>query len=91
MVRNAMIVMYSRCNLVDMSFQIFSRMRKRATVSWNTMVSAFVQNGLDNDGLMHVHEMQQEGFTIYPATVTALLSAASNLRIWKLGSYMIHM
>ncbi|KAH7840721.1 hypothetical protein Vadar_020681 [Vaccinium darrowii] len=40
-------------------------------------------------GLMHVHEMQQEGFMMDSVTVTALLSAASNLRIWKLGSYMI--
>ncbi|KAH7840619.1 hypothetical protein Vadar_019279 [Vaccinium darrowii] len=35
---------------------------------------------MDNDGLMHVHEMQQERFTIDSITVTALLSAASNLR-----------
>ncbi len=66
--------------MVDMSFQIFSRMCKRAAVLWNTMVSAFVQNGLDNDGLMHVHEMQQERFTIDSMTVTGLLSAVSNLR-----------
>lgn len=82
---NAIIVMYSRCNLVDMSFQIFSRMCERDAVSWNTMVSAFVQNGLDYEGLMLVNEMQQQGFMIDSVTVAALLSAASNLRNLEIG------
>ncbi|KAH7841753.1 hypothetical protein Vadar_033940 [Vaccinium darrowii] len=85
MILNAMIVMYSRCNLVDMSFQIFSRMCERDAVSWNTMVSAFVQNGLDYEGLMLVNEMQQQGFMIDSVTVAALLSAASNLRNLEIG------
>ncbi|XP_057467044.1 pentatricopeptide repeat-containing protein At3g22150, chloroplastic [Actinidia eriantha] len=82
---NAMIVMYSRCNLVDLSFEIFSRMCERDAVSWNTMVSAFVQNGLDDEGLMLVYEMQKQGFMIDSVTVTALLSAASNIRNKEIG------
>ncbi|KAM1010557.1 hypothetical protein ACFX2C_046019 [Malus domestica] len=35
---NATIVMYSRCNSVDMSFKIFHKMPER-DVSWNTMIS----------------------------------------------------
>ncbi|XP_058203312.1 pentatricopeptide repeat-containing protein At3g22150, chloroplastic [Rhododendron vialii] len=85
MILNALIALYSRCNLVDISFQIFSRMCKRDAVSWNTMVSAFVQNGLDDEGLMLVHEMQQQGFTIDSVAVTAQLSAASNLRNLEIG------
>ncbi|XP_058203063.1 pentatricopeptide repeat-containing protein At5g16860-like [Rhododendron vialii] len=85
MILNALIALYSRCNLVDISFQIFSRMCERDAVSWNTMVSAFVQNGLDDEGLMLVHKMQQQGFTIDSVAVTALLSAASNLRNLEIG------
>ncbi|KAM1016296.1 hypothetical protein ACFX13_046741 [Malus domestica] len=36
---NATIVMYSRCNSVDMSFKIFHKMPERDVVSWNTMIS----------------------------------------------------
>ncbi|XP_028104597.1 pentatricopeptide repeat-containing protein At3g22150, chloroplastic [Camellia sinensis] len=82
---NAMIVIYSRCNLVETSFEIFSRMCERDAVSWNTMVSAFVQNGFDDEGLMLVYEMQKQGFIIDSVTVTALLSAASNLRNPEIG------
>lgn len=82
---NALVVMYSRCNLVDMSFEIFSRMYERDSVSWNTMVSALVQNGLDDEGLMLVYEMQNQGFIIDSITITAILSAASNLRKQEIG------
>ncbi|XAR64797.1 hypothetical protein NMG60_11008635 [Bertholletia excelsa] len=82
---NAIIVMYSRCSVVDMSFEIFSRMHKRDVVSWNTMVSAFVQSGLDDEALMLVYEMQKQGFRIDSVTAAALLSTASNLRNQKIG------
>ncbi|XP_059662942.1 pentatricopeptide repeat-containing protein At3g22150, chloroplastic [Cornus florida] len=84
-VLNAIIVMYSRCNCIEMSFEVFSRMQERDVVSWNTMVSAFVQNGLDDEGLMLVYEMQKQGFIIDYVTITALLSAASNLRNQEIG------
>ncbi|CAN8270398.1 unnamed protein product [Cochlearia groenlandica] len=82
---NALMVMYSRCGSVQESFRVFHSMRKRDVVSWNTMISAFIQNGLDDEGLMMVYEMQKQGFEIDYITVTALLSAASNLRNKEIG------
>uniref|UniRef100_A0A2P2IM57 Pentatricopeptide repeat-containing protein n=1 Tax=Rhizophora mucronata TaxID=61149 RepID=A0A2P2IM57_RHIMU len=82
---NAIIVVYSRCNAIDMSFNVFEKMLERDVVSWNTMISAFVQNGFDDEALMLVHEMQKQDIAIDPVTVTSLLSAASNLRNDKIG------
>ncbi|KAK2992362.1 hypothetical protein RJ640_009873 [Escallonia rubra] len=82
---NAIIVMYSRCNSIETSFKVFNAMLERDNVSWNTMVSALVQNGLDDEGLMLVYEMQKQGFAIDSVTLTALLSAASNLRNQEIG------
>ncbi|XP_042506123.1 pentatricopeptide repeat-containing protein At3g22150, chloroplastic [Macadamia integrifolia] len=84
-ISNALISMYSRCDLVEAAFMVFDKMPERDLVSWNTMVSAFVQNGLDDEGLMLVYEMQKQGFVIDSITATALLSAASNLRNQKIG------
>lgn len=84
-VLNAVIVMYSRCNSVKTSYEVFRKMNERDVVSWNTMVSAFVQNGMNEEGLMLVYEMQKEGFMIDSITVTALFSAASNLRDQDIG------
>ncbi|KAF7827155.1 pentatricopeptide repeat-containing protein [Senna tora] len=82
---NSLIVMYSRCNSVDTSFKVFHKMLERDVVSWNTMISAFTQNGLDEEALLLVCEMQNQGFMVDSVTVTALLSAASNLRCKDVG------
>ncbi|KAL4199125.1 hypothetical protein AMTRI_Chr03g143300 [Amborella trichopoda] len=68
------------------------RMVERDLVSWNTMVSASVQNGFDLEGLKPVREMLRLGFHPYSITVTALTSASSNLRdSRRLESYLIDM
>ncbi|XP_062106986.1 pentatricopeptide repeat-containing protein At3g22150, chloroplastic [Humulus lupulus] len=84
-IQNAIIAMYSRCGSVDISFNIFHEMPERDVVSWNTMVSAFVHNDLDDEALMLVYEMQKQKAMIDSVTVTALLSAASNLRNPNVG------
>lgn len=85
MILNAIIVMYSRCNSVHTSFEVFEKMAERDVVSWNTMITALVQNGMDDEGLMLVYEMQKQGFAIDSITMTAILSAASNLRSQEIG------
>ncbi|KAG9452911.1 hypothetical protein H6P81_005815 [Aristolochia fimbriata] len=82
---NGLIVMYSRCNSVETAFLVFDKMVERDIVSWNTMASAFVQNGFDIEGLMLVYEMQKQGLCVDSVTATTLLSAASNLRTLSIG------
>ncbi|CAK8539047.1 unnamed protein product [Lathyrus sativus] len=82
---NAIMVMYSRCNLVDTSFKVFDKMLERDAVSWNTIISAFVQNGFNEEALMLVCEMQKQKFLIDSVTAAALFSAASNLRNLYIG------
>ncbi|CAO2827659.1 unnamed protein product [Amaranthus hypochondriacus] len=82
---NAVIVMYSRCNCIQEAFKVFDGMAERDIVSWNTMITAFVQNGFDEEGLMLVYEMQNQGFIVDAVTVIAILSAASNLRSEVIG------
>ncbi|KAK4358991.1 hypothetical protein RND71_021220 [Anisodus tanguticus] len=82
-----MIATYSRCNRVGDSFKVFNGMKERDIVSWNTMVSALVQNGLDNEALMLVYEMQKLGVSIDDITITILLSAASNFRDREIGQF----
>ncbi|XP_072955827.1 pentatricopeptide repeat-containing protein At3g22150, chloroplastic [Typha angustifolia] len=83
--RNALIVMYSRCGHVQTAFELFDQMTERDIVSWNTMITAFVQNDLNFEGLMLVYQMQKDGLAVDPVTLTALLSAASNLCSLRIG------
>ncbi|WOL09503.1 hypothetical protein Cni_G18256 [Canna indica] len=82
---NALLVMYSRCGEVHLAFELFQQMPQRDLVSWNTMVSAFVQNNFNFEGVLLVYEMQKDGFLVDSVTATALLSAASNLGSLKMG------
>ncbi|KAJ0851204.1 putative tetratricopeptide-like helical domain superfamily [Helianthus annuus] len=84
-VMNALIVMYSRCNSIQESSNIFNSMNEKDTVTWNTMISSFVQNGMNDEGVVLVRDMLKQGFTIDDVTITALLSAASDLRNREVG------
>ena len=76
---NALVALYAKCNCISDSFKVFSEMQERDVVSWNTMICVLVQNGLDDEGLMLVYEMQKLGFPIDDVTITTILSATSNL------------
>lgn len=82
---NALVVMYSRCGCLQSAFELFHQMPERDIVSWNTMISALVQNGSDFEGLLLVYGMQKQGFAVDSVTVTALLSAASNVGSLRIG------
>ncbi|KAI3829068.1 hypothetical protein L1987_03182 [Smallanthus sonchifolius] len=84
-VMNALVVMYSRCNSIESSLKIFNSMDEKDTVTWNTMISSFVQNGMNDESLMLVCDMLKQRFMIDDVTICALLSAASNLRNQWIG------
>ncbi|KAD6453284.1 hypothetical protein E3N88_07989 [Mikania micrantha] len=84
-VMNALVVMYSRCNFIEASSKIFNSMNEKDIVTWNTMISSFVQNGKNDEGLVLVCDMLEQGFIIDDVTISALLSAASNLRNQEIG------
>ncbi|XP_074585276.1 pentatricopeptide repeat-containing protein At3g22150, chloroplastic [Curcuma longa] len=85
---NALIVMYSRCGEVQIAFDVFEQMPERDVVTWNTIVSALVQNDLNLEGVLLVYEMQKQGFVVDSVTAVALLSAASNLGNFSIGKEM---
>lgn len=83
---NALMVMYSRCNSIFDAFDVFQQMPEKDLVSWNTMISCFVQNGFDSEGLLLVCQMLKEDkYQVDSVTIVALLSAASNLGDIRIG------
>lgn len=84
-ISNALMVMYSRCDDVESALDVFYLMPEKDNVSWNTMISAFVQKDLNDEALLLVYEMQKEEISVDSVAVTALLSAASNLGCLRAG------
>ncbi|KAA8550816.1 hypothetical protein F0562_002500 [Nyssa sinensis] len=58
---NALLVMYSKCGKIVEAARIFNGMDEKDNVSWNSMLSGFVQNGLCNDALQFYHKMLDAG------------------------------
>ncbi|KAL0857436.1 hypothetical protein Bca101_062590 [Brassica carinata] len=75
---NTLIDMYAKCGKLDVAKRIFDRMRKRDTVSWNTMMFGFGNNGLGKEALSLFDSMQDAGANPDDVTFLALLSACSH-------------
>ncbi|CAL9180332.1 unnamed protein product [Musa hybrid cultivar] len=56
-VNNSLISMYGKCGYVDEAAHVFDTMPERNLVSWNTMMSAFSDNALLQDGFDLFKEM----------------------------------
>ncbi|KAK4482298.1 hypothetical protein RD792_009451 [Penstemon davidsonii] len=76
-VANALVVMYSKCGRTDEATRVFSDMGERDNVSWNTMLSAYVQNGLYDESLEFFHEIMCAGHQPDQVSVISVLSACA--------------
>ncbi|KAG9439009.1 hypothetical protein H6P81_019174 [Aristolochia fimbriata] len=59
-VQNALMDMYSRLGRVDLSRKIFDAMENRDLISWNTIITGYVINGLNDAALHLMAEMQNK-------------------------------
>ena len=55
----ALLVMYTRCGKVGKVLRIFDDMDERDNISWNSMLSGFVQNGLYSEALHFCHDVEE--------------------------------
>ncbi|XP_057961042.1 pentatricopeptide repeat-containing protein At3g57430, chloroplastic [Malania oleifera] len=58
-VQNAIMDMYSKMGKIEVSKSIFDSMEARDVVSWNTMITAYVNCGQHDVALNLLHEMQR--------------------------------
>lgn len=74
-VKNALISFYSKCTELDSAQVLFTEMEDKSTVSWNTMIGAFSQSGLQEEAITVFRDMFEKSVEISPVTVINLLSA----------------
>ncbi|XP_059625924.1 pentatricopeptide repeat-containing protein At3g63370, chloroplastic [Cornus florida] len=78
-VSNALVVMYTKCGKIGDAARIFMRMDEKDNISWNSMLSGFVQNGLYNDSLLFFREMQEVGQKPDQVSITSVLTTSARL------------
>lgn len=85
-VKNALIAACCREGQMDMARDIFfDNAELNDSVSWNTMISGYVQNGSEEKAIELFRLMDQEGFQWNEHTLASLLKACSALKSLKVG------
>ncbi|XP_062097076.1 pentatricopeptide repeat-containing protein At3g62890-like [Humulus lupulus] len=82
---NNLMALYSKCGKLDEVQQVFKKMPHRDMISWNTMISCYVQMGIPGKALNLFREMQVDGVAADDITMISLLSACSKLRDLETG------
>ncbi|KAF5186815.1 Pentatricopeptide repeat [Thalictrum thalictroides] len=76
---NALLVMYSRCGNIGDALRMFRGMNEKDNVSWNSMLSGFVQNELFAEAISFFCEVLDMGHHIDEVSVISIISALGRL------------
>ncbi|KAK6939601.1 Alpha-amylase, C-terminal beta-sheet [Dillenia turbinata] len=74
-VKNALTSMYAKCAYLDAARVLFGEMSDKSVISWNTMISAYGQNGFSEEAMHTFKQMLKENVAINAVTIVSLLSA----------------
>ena len=75
-VANAVVTAYAKCGSISDAHSVFENMKDRNVVSWTSLISGYVQHGLDDEALNCFHIMQSEGLAPNAVTFTCILKAS---------------
>ncbi|GFY96298.1 tetratricopeptide repeat (TPR)-like superfamily protein [Actinidia rufa] len=81
----SMINFYSKVGLIEDAELVFSRMLEKDVVTWNLLISCYVQHGLVESALNLCQLMRLENFRFDSVTLALILSASANTSNLKLG------
>ncbi|KAI5659442.1 hypothetical protein M9H77_28235 [Catharanthus roseus] len=71
--QNSLVDLYSKCYDVDSASKVFSKMPQKNTVSWNSLLSGFVQNNKHSEALLLFESMGETGVAADEITLVNLL------------------
>ncbi|VVA98152.1 unnamed protein product [Arabis nemorensis] len=84
--KNAMIAAYCREGDIERGLNIFWRNPElNDTISWNTMISGYAQNGYEEEALKMAVSMEESGLKWDEHTIAAVLNVLSSLKSLKIG------
>ncbi|RWR97171.1 pentatricopeptide repeat-containing protein, mitochondrial-like protein [Cinnamomum micranthum f. kanehirae] len=84
-VQNALMSMYASCGFIEKSVSVFDRILQPDLVSWSAMISGYVQNGQEEEGMSLFCEMGQAGILPDESAFSIVVGAAANLEYLGFG------
>lgn len=82
---NSLLSLYIRCGNSLSARALFNEMGKKNVVSWNSMISGYLQNGQPNEALNLFRHMIVDGFYPSEIAIMAVLGACSHLSSLRIG------
>jgi pentatricopeptide repeat protein len=77
-VGNALVDMYAKCGSICKAKDVFDKLAARNAVSWNVLISAYVNHGQNEEAMQCFEHMRSEGITPDAVSVIFTLKACAN-------------
>jgi pentatricopeptide repeat protein len=87
---NALMDMYARCDEISRAQEVFDDLPGRDLVSWNVLITGYVQAGHGREALDCLSRMQSEGFSPNEVTFTCILKACGIVGSASKGKQIHH-
>ncbi|KAK2974267.1 hypothetical protein RJ640_016753 [Escallonia rubra] len=84
-ISNSIISMYAKFQETQLARQVFNAMLQRDSISWNSMINCYIQNGYYVKSLEMFREMYVCGFVPKPELIASVLSACVQAGNFRLG------
>ena len=78
-VGNALIDMYAKCGVLAKAHQVLEALPVRDTISWNALISGYINEDQSQEALNCFTKMQREGLTPDEITLTCVLKACGTI------------
>ncbi|KAH7421531.1 hypothetical protein KP509_13G062400 [Ceratopteris richardii] len=75
MLGNVLMDMYAKCGELEKAIKVFKELPIRDVISWNSLISSYVENGLSEDAINYYHRMSCDGVSPDAVTLCCILKA----------------
>ncbi|KAK6927095.1 E motif [Dillenia turbinata] len=85
---NSLIHFYGSCGDVNLAYRVFANMLDKDVVSWNSMITAFVQGDCPEEALELFRQMEMNGLKPTNVTMVAVMSACAKKLDLEFGKWV---
>lgn len=86
---NALVDMYSKCGDMKSANTLFELIPKKNTISWNSIITGFAQNGLGEESLVAFKKMIEANISPNHVTFLGVLSACNHTGLISEGLHIL--